>query len=134
MPNDLRIKAVAAATGASENPAEPAPAAIIPPAHGPPAPAALPIPNPQLRLDAALGLVVIEFRDENGAVTTSIPSRRQLEAYRMWEQSPPDAPTLPRPPLAATLQATPSPPAAAPSATGPSTTAADRHHLANRKA
>ena len=44
------------------------------------------MPNPQLRLDAALGLVVIEFRDESGTVTTSIPSQRQLDAYRMWEQ------------------------------------------------
>ena len=47
--------------------------------------AAPPILNPTLRLDAALGLVVIEFRNESGAVTRSIPSQRQLQAYQRWE-------------------------------------------------
>ncbi len=46
--------------------------------------AAPPVANPTLRLDAALGLVVIEFRNNSGAVTTSIPSERQLEAYQRW--------------------------------------------------
>jgi len=92
MPNDLSVKAIAASTGASENPADPQAEsftlpAYTPPAHAPPARSASPIPNPQLRLDPALGLVVIEFRDNSGSVTTSIPSQRQLEAYRMWEQS-----------------------------------------------
>lgn len=87
MPNELAIKSVAAVTGASENPAEPQAEAFIPPAHAPPPPSASPMPNPQLRLDAALGLVVIEFRDEAGTITTSIPSQRQLNAYRMWEQN-----------------------------------------------
>ncbi len=49
------------------------------------APPRLPIINPNLRLDPALGLVVIEFRDDaSGAITTSIPSQRQLEAYQRW--------------------------------------------------
>jgi hypothetical protein len=47
--------------------------------------AAPPILNPTLRLDAVLGLVVIEFRNQSGAVTTSIPSQRQLQAYQRWE-------------------------------------------------
>ena len=34
---------------------------------------------------ARLGLVVIEFRNDSGTVTTSIPSERQLEAYQRWE-------------------------------------------------
>jgi hypothetical protein len=38
-----------------------------------------------LRLDAALGLVVIEFRNDSGAVTTSIPSERQIAAYQRWD-------------------------------------------------
>ena len=40
------------------------------------------LPNPTLRLDPALGLVVIEFHNRSGSVTTSIPGERQLEAYR----------------------------------------------------
>lgn len=96
MPNDLTIKAVAAVTGASENSADPRAGTPMPPAPAPLEQGAGPMPNPQLRLDAALGLVVIEFRDNSGTVTTSIPSQRQLEAYRMWEQrhnAPPN--TLP---------------------------------------
>ena len=49
--------------------------------------AAPPILNPTLRLDAALGLVVIEFRSESGAVTTSIPSQRQLQEYQRWNST-----------------------------------------------
>ena len=37
-----------------------------------------PITNPSLRLDPALGLVVIQFRNDVGTVTTSIPSEHQL--------------------------------------------------------
>jgi hypothetical protein len=44
-----------------------------------------PIPNPSLRLDPALGLVVLEFRSDTGAVTKSIPSQRQLQAYQKWD-------------------------------------------------
>lgn len=40
------------------------------------------LPNPQLRLDAALGLVVIEFRDRGGEART-IPTERELDAYRL---------------------------------------------------
>lgn len=39
-------------------------------------------PNPSLRLDHGLGMVVIEFRDPGGQVTRSIPSQRQIDAYR----------------------------------------------------
>jgi hypothetical protein len=35
-------------------------------------------------LDPALGLVVIQFRNDAGAVT-SIPSERQIEAYQRWQ-------------------------------------------------
>ena len=45
--------------------------------------------NPSLRLDPALGLVVIEFHDRSGAISSSIPSPRQIEAYRMHQQTPP---------------------------------------------
>ena len=89
MPNERSVSAVAAVGGASENPAEPKAEPFTPPSHAPPVRRASPIPNPQMRLDPALGLVVIEFRDTSGAVTTSIPSQRQLSAYRMWEQNRP---------------------------------------------
>jgi len=39
------------------------------------------IPNPKLRMDAASGIVVIEFRDFGGKVENSIPSQQQLDAY-----------------------------------------------------
>ena len=52
------------------------------PARPPVAQPAQPLPNPSLRLDPALGLVVIEFRDDRGAVAQTYPSERQLAAYR----------------------------------------------------
>ncbi len=51
----------------------------------PTAPAPKPLqrtPNPQLRLDPVLGLLVVEIRDASGAVVASIPTARQLAAYR----------------------------------------------------
>ena len=39
------------------------------------------IPNPSLRIDAALGIVVIEFHGDGGKVLASIPSQQQLDAY-----------------------------------------------------
>lgn len=45
----------------------------------PPAPVT---PNPRLRLDGTLGMVVIEFRDSVGDVANTIPSPRQIAAYR----------------------------------------------------
>ncbi len=44
-------------------------------------------PNPPMRLDPALGVVVVAFHDEHGAVTTSIPTQQQLDAYRTWERT-----------------------------------------------
>jgi hypothetical protein len=44
-------------------------------------------PNPSLRLDYQLGLVVIEFRDASGAVTRTIPSAQQLAAYQQWSET-----------------------------------------------
>jgi hypothetical protein len=39
-------------------------------------------PNPRLRMDRDLGIVVIEFRDASGQVSVSVPTQRELEAYR----------------------------------------------------
>jgi hypothetical protein len=40
------------------------------------------MPNPRLRIDPALSLVVIEFRDSGGEVSLSIPTPKELDAYR----------------------------------------------------
>ncbi len=61
------------------------PAEKVPPATPPAAPT-LPVRNPSLRLAPELGLVVIEFRDSGGQVTQSIPSERELDAYRSTEK------------------------------------------------
>lgn len=39
-------------------------------------------PNPRLRIDRDLGMVVIEFRDATGNISNSLPSERELKAYR----------------------------------------------------
>ena len=39
-------------------------------------------PNPRMRMDRDLGRVVIEFRDTTGQVSVSLPTPRELEAYR----------------------------------------------------
>ncbi len=38
--------------------------------------------NPSYVLDLGLGLVVLQYHDNNGDVTSSIPTERQLQAYR----------------------------------------------------
>ena len=79
MPNDLSIPAL--------GPVVPPASRLFPPATpARPHPAAERVlPNPSLRLEPALGLVVIEFRNDTGAIETSYPSQRQLAAYRANE-------------------------------------------------
>jgi hypothetical protein len=60
--------------------AAPAPLVV---AAAPAAAAAVPEPSPRMRLDPALGLVVLEFRDARGEITQTLPSARQLAAYRI---------------------------------------------------
>lgn len=50
---------------------------------------AQPYTNPALRLDPALGLVVIEFHDGAGKLTSSIPNQHQIDAYRRHDKIPP---------------------------------------------
>ncbi|MBN8903481.1 MAG: hypothetical protein BGO51_01415 [Rhodospirillales bacterium 69-11] len=89
MPNELSIQGVKpiGAAGDTTTDSKSDPRTFSP--EPPPAMAPQPIVNPSLRLDAALGLVVIEFRDDGGAITSSIPSQRQLDAYRAHTQAPP---------------------------------------------
>ena len=86
MPSEISVQAVAVARSGSDGAIDPKVATASElPAQAEPAPAPSPIINPTLRLDAALGLVVIEFRNDSGAVTTSIPSERQIAAYQRWD-------------------------------------------------
>jgi hypothetical protein len=89
MPSDLSVKTVGPVPGASENPAGPKPGLFTPPAQGAATAPSILVANPTLRFDVASGLVVIEFHDAAGDVTTSVPTLRQLEAYRIHSQSPP---------------------------------------------
>lgn len=52
-------------------------------------------PNPALRFEPSLGLVVLEFLDSSGDVAQSIPTQRQLDAYRARIDQPPNE--LPKP-------------------------------------
>jgi hypothetical protein len=90
MSSDLSVPRIAATAAAGEvarphggAPAE-KPHADKPGAH--PA-ASKALPNPTLRLDPGLAIVVIEFRDEAGAVRSSIPTEQQLDAYRAWDRT-----------------------------------------------
>ena len=86
MPSEISVQAVAVARSGSDGAIDTKMAtASEAPAQAEPAPAPSPIINPTLRLDAALGLVVIEFRNDSGTVTTSIPSERQIAAYQRWD-------------------------------------------------
>jgi len=53
--------------------------AIAPPPGEPPAGS---FPNPRLRVDAALNVVVLEFLGTDGKLNHSLPSPRELESYR----------------------------------------------------
>src|SRR3954471_18092139 len=80
--------------------ADPPSEAAAPPgaAHAPsgPATAASPgLPNPSLRLDPALGLVVLEFRDQAGR-TATLPTERELAPYRTARGRPDPTPPPPR--------------------------------------
>jgi hypothetical protein len=85
MSNDLAIQPLTAVRTNAEIAGEAKAAASQPPPQPEAAVSPSPIPNPTLRLDPALGLVVLEFRSDTGAVTTSIPSQRQLQAYHKWD-------------------------------------------------
>jgi len=88
MSNDISVQALAVARTGTDSAIDPGMAAAnVSQPSAEPAPAASLIINPTLRLEPALGLVVIEFRNDSGAITTSIPSERQIEAYQRWEQT-----------------------------------------------
>jgi hypothetical protein len=85
MSHDLAIQSLTAVRTNAEIVGEVRAATSQPPPQPQQAATPSPIANPSLRLDPALGIVVLEFRNDAGAVTTSIPSQRQLQAYQKWE-------------------------------------------------
>ena len=85
MPNDLVVRPLVISGLGVEMDRHPSAATAEPPA-----PAPTPMgqrANPSLRLDPALGLVVMEFRNEAGKVTESFPDTRQLDAYRAAQRT-----------------------------------------------
>ncbi len=127
MPNDLTIPAVAANSFGNNAAVRTKAAAVEPATVANPAPAPPLTVNPVIRLDQSLGLVVIEFRNASGAITTSIPSQQQLDAYQRWDDTrlgpmPPGrtdaAPSTP-PPAAPQTPAVPSQDATKPDKTDP---------------
>lgn len=46
------------------------------------------LPNPLLTVDPSVNRVVLEFFSSSGVLTNSIPTPRQLEAYRLAAVSP----------------------------------------------
>jgi hypothetical protein len=87
MPNDLRIQAAPSVNVGSEWTGSVQTPATESGAVGHATPAASPTPNPTLELDTALGLVVIQFHNDSGTVTNSIPTQQQLDAYRLWQET-----------------------------------------------
>ena len=87
-----------------------APPPVAPPPVAPPPVATLPVAptgtaptgatsgNPSERLDPGLGLVVLSLHDAAGQITDSIPTARQLQAYRVWQEARVGATQGPTPP------------------------------------
>ena len=60
----------------------PGPAGAAPPPAPPAGAPALGGPNPSLRVEPSLGIVVFEVRDAAGEVVRSVPTERELRDYR----------------------------------------------------
>ena len=67
------------------------------------------MPNPRLRLDGRLGMVVLEFRGTAGEVANSIPSPREIAAYRAAAISDAPVPIGVQPRAAAATTTEPAP-------------------------
>ena len=79
MNTDLQLRSIANAAPACAAQARPAQTAEAPPRAVAEAPM---LPNPRLRLDPALGIVVLEFRGTSGQPARSLPTEHELAAYR----------------------------------------------------
>ena len=91
MPPDIAVSAVSPRQGAAlgtsaqasatQAPAQPDPASVA-------ASSKRPLVNPSLHLDLALNLVVLQFIDDKGDVTNTIPTASQLKAYKAQQTEP----------------------------------------------
>jgi hypothetical protein len=56
--------------------------------------------NPSFQFDPTVGIVVINFHDDKGTLTSSIPNQRQLAAYRSHREALPgdQSPQVPKTP------------------------------------
>ncbi len=90
MPNDLSIRSFepAASTGIAAVAAPGVAGAAATPAAAPNIGGRLG-PSPVSHLDPSLGLVVLEFLDMHGTVTSSIPTQKQLDAFRLTQETHP---------------------------------------------
>jgi hypothetical protein len=79
MPTDLTISSAGAPVASPDRARSSQPAASATFKAIAPGP---PPPSPTLRFDPSLGILVIEFHNDAGQVSNSIPTQRQLEAYR----------------------------------------------------
>jgi hypothetical protein len=111
MTPDLALRSLPVA-----DPVRPAPraAGMERPDGAVPPPASPATPNPRLRLDSSLGMVVIEFRDTVGDVANTIPTERAIAAYRAAVVTNAPVPIGVRPPPGS--DAVPEAPAPAPEA------------------
>ncbi len=79
MPTDLILRHISTSESARTAPRMSMPAAEV---ADVPAVLAPVTPNPRLRLDGTLGMVVLEFRGTGGDVAHTIPTPRAIAAYR----------------------------------------------------
>lgn len=84
MSNDLYVQSIAPARSANNTVGESIATTVQPSPQPAAAVKSPPLANPSLHFDSMLGLVVIEFSNDAGVVTTQVPSQRQLDAYQRW--------------------------------------------------
>jgi hypothetical protein len=85
MSGDLSVQpnAPVAAPVRVQPPAQASGAALANDQHTTLASASPDLPNPRLTVAPGLNRVVLEFFDSSGALTNTIPSQKQLDAYRL---------------------------------------------------
>ena len=98
MSNQLSIQSALPVLGSAESPAQTRGSTSV---QAPAQPAA-PKPvqfyvNPSHQFDPTVGIEVLQFHDSSGVVSSTIPSQRQLAAYRSHQATPPGE-QLPEPP------------------------------------
>jgi hypothetical protein len=89
MSNDLSIQAKLPILGSGDLAAPPRGNSAKPVATTPEAKPVKLYVNPAMVFDPTVGMVVMEFHDDTGALTNSVPTQRQLAAYRTHQEAPP---------------------------------------------